>query len=142
MLDFDGVLCPDPPYFDESTESSREAYLKWIANAPIGTFVPRMLTVPDIVSYRCEYTREATEAWLASKGIVYERLHLWGDPSDDPAKQASSRTWQALEWKGKIYRESDCGLFVESCDRQSMDIATYARKPVLCWITKQLVCDW
>lgn len=142
MLDFDGVLCPDPPYFDESIESEREQYLRWIANVEVGTFVPRMLAVPDIVSYRCEYTREATEAWLASKGIVYERLHLWGDSSESPAKQASSRTWQAFEWKGKIYQESNCGLFIESCERQSIDIATYARKPVLCWITKQLVCDW
>lgn len=139
MLDFDGVLCPDPTHFCESTDAGREAYLQWIAEAPIGTFVPRMHLIPDIVSYRCEYTREASEAWLAKHGIKYERLHLWGDANATPAEQAASRTWQAKDWKGKIYRESKCGLFVESDERQSRDIASVANKPVLCWATKELM---
>lgn len=139
MLDFDGVLCPDPAHYDEETEEGRKAYLQWIAEAPLGTFVPRMLAVPDIVSYRCEYTREASEAWLAKHGIKYERLHLWGNPAEKPAMQAASRTWEASHWKGKIYRESKCGLFVESDDRQSRDIADFANKPVLCWSSKNLI---
>lgn len=138
MLDFDGVLCPDPSHYDESTDAGREAYLQWIAEVPIGTFVPRMHLVPDIVSYRCEYTREASEAWLAKHSIKYERLHLWGDINATPAEQAASRTWQAKDWKGKIYQQSKCGLFVESCKRQSRDIADFAKKPVLCWGTKEL----
>ena len=139
MLDFDGVLCPDPTHYDEETESGREAYLQWISKAPLGTFVPRMIAVPDIVSYRCEYTREASEAWLQNHGIKYERLHLWGDANATPTEQAASRTWQAKDWKGRIYRESKCGLFVESCERQSRDIADFANKPVLCWATKELM---
>jgi hypothetical protein len=139
MLDFDGVLCPDPSHYDESTEVGREAYLQWIAESPIGTFVPRMHLIPDIVSYRCEYTRQASEAWLAKYGIKYERLHLWGDANTTPAEQAASRTWQAKDWKGRLYRESKCGLFVESCERQANDIADFAKKPVLCWATKELL---
>ncbi len=139
MLDFDGVLCPDPKHYDEDTEEGRKAYLQWIAEVSIGTFVPRMFSVPDIVSYRCEYTREASEAWLTKHGIKYERLHLWGDANLTPAEQAASRTWQAKDWKGKIYRESRCGLFVESCERQARDIASVANKPVLCWGTKELI---
>jgi hypothetical protein len=139
MLDFDGVLCPDPTHYDEETESGREAYLRWISEAPLGTFVPRMIAVPDIVSYRCEYTREASEAWLHKHGIKYERLHLWGDASLPAVEQARSRTWEARDWKGKIYRESKCGLFVESCERQSRDIAGVAKKPVLCWDTRELM---
>jgi uncharacterized HAD superfamily protein len=139
MVDFDGVLCPDPTHYDEETESGRESYLKWIADAPLGTFVSRMYPIPDIVSYRCEYTREASETWLAKHGIKYERLHLWGDANLSPAEQARSRIWSATHWKGKIYRESKCGLFVESCERQSRDIAGVAKKPVLCWDTKELI---
>jgi len=139
MVDFDGVLCPDPSHYDESTDEGRDAYLQWITESPLGTFVPRMFSVPDIVSYRCEYTREASETWLARHGIKYERLHLWGDVNATPAEQAASRTWQAKEWKGRIYRESKCGLFVESCARQSKDIVDVAKKPVLCWSTKELM---
>jgi hypothetical protein len=140
MVDFDGVLCPDPPrVFDETVDSDRQAYMDWLSNAPIGVFLPRMYPIPDIVSYRCEYTREASEAWLARNGIKYERLHLWGDASQSPAEQAQSRTWSATHWKGKIYRESKCGLFVESCERQSRDITDFAQKPVLCWSTKELL---
>lgn len=139
MVDFDGVLCPDPANYDETNDAGREAYLQWIVKVPLGTFVPRMIAVPDIVSYRCEYTREASEAWLAKHGIKYERLHLWGDANKSPAEQAASRTWQAKDWKGRIYRESKCGLFVESCERQSRDIANVAKKPVLCWATKELL---
>jgi hypothetical protein len=140
MVDFDGVLCPDPPrVFDETVDSDRQAYLDWLINAPIGVFLPRMYPIPDIVSYRCEYTREASEAWLARHGIKYERLHLWGDANATPAEQAASRTWQAKDWKGRLYRESKCGLFVESCERQSRDIADFAQKPVLCWSTKALL---
>lgn len=139
MLDFDGVLCPDPTHYDETTEAGQQAYLQWITEAPLGTFVPRMIAVPDIVSYRCEYTREASEAWLHKHGIKYERLHLWGDASLPAVEQARSRTWEARDWKGKIYRESNCGLFVESCERQSRDIASVAKKPVLCWDTRELM---
>lgn len=139
MLDFDGVLCPDPPHFDETTDSGREAYLDWIANAKLGSFVPRMYTIPDIVSYRCEYTRPATEAWLSRQGVKYDRLHLWGDPNSSPATQASSRTWQAREWKGRIYNDSACGLFVESSEAQARDICSVGSKPVLCWDTRELL---
>lgn len=139
MLDFDGVLCPDPAYFDECTDHGRETYLKWMEEVPLGAFVPRMVSIPDIVSYRCEYTREVSEAWLTKHKIKYERLHLWGDASLPAAEQARSRNWLATQWKGKIYRESKCGLFVESCERQSRDIANVSKKPVLCWTTKELL---
>lgn len=140
MVDFDGVLCPNPPrIFDETIDSDRKAYLDWLSNAPIGSFLSRMYPIPDIVSYRCEYTRESSEAWLARNGIKYERLHLWGNASLPASEQARSRTWEAQNWKGKIYRESKCGLFVESCERQSRDIAGVAKKPVLCWDTRELI---
>lgn len=140
MVDFDGVLCPDPPrVFEETIKEDREAYLEWIKNAQLGSFVSRMYPIPDIVSYRCEYTRQATESWLARQGIIYERLHLWGDASQSPEMQATSRTWAAKDWKGHIYNHSNAGLFVESNEIQSQDIASVASKPVLCWGRKQLI---
>lgn len=139
MLDFDGVLCLDPTHFDEATDSGRAAYMAWIESAPLGSFVPRMQSIPSIVSYRCEYTRQASESWLRRHGIQFDRLHLWGNPSDSPAGQASSRSWRAADWKGRLFRDSDCGLFVESDRRQAQDIAAVAGKPVVCWDSRELI---
>lgn len=122
VVDFDGVLCQDPPQlFDEDRD--RQAYLNWIENAPLGRFVPRMYSVPDIVSYRCEYTREASEAWLAKHKVRYDRLHLW--PHDH-----RSRDWGP--WKGDFYKNSKHGLFVESNEQQAKVIAQISGKKVLC----------
>ncbi len=122
VVDFDGVLCQDPPQVFEE-ERDRQAYLNWIANAPLGRFAPRMFAVPDIVSYRCEYTREATVAWLAKHNIKYDRLHLW---PDDP----SERDWGP--WKARFYQNSNHGLFVESNEHQAKIIADISGKKVLC----------
>jgi hypothetical protein len=139
MIDFDGVLCPDgPPGFDETTSAGRSVFLDWLANAPLGSFVPRMYAIPEIVSYRCEYTRAVSEEWLARNGIKFDQLRLWGNPSDSPEVQVATRTWRACDWKGKLYSQSASGLFVESCALQAEDIGKVSRKPVLCWDTKHM----
>jgi hypothetical protein len=138
VCDMDGVICHDPPRaFDETSDTDRAAYLKWLADAPLGTFLPRMYDVPVIVSWRCEYTREATEAWLRRHHIKYSRLVLWGDPKQTPAEQAMSRTWQPMDHKGRILLERDYAMIVESCEHQSRAIHEATGRPVLCWDTKE-----
>lgn len=122
-VDLDGILCFDPPPFDETTMEGRSDYLDWIASATI-KYPSRWGPIASIVSYRCEYTRSATEAWLAKSGIRFDKLHLFpGEPQE--------RTFKASQWKGKLYKSSPHKLFIESCSSQARDIHQFTRKPVL-----------
>jgi hypothetical protein len=138
VCDMDGVICQDPPrHFDETNDDDRDAYLRWLADAPLGTFLPRMHDVPVIVSWRCEYTRSLTEHWLRRHHIKYKRLVLWGDNSQKPAEQSASRTWQPLDHKGRILLEANYAMIVESCEHQSRAICEATGKSVLCWDAKE-----
>jgi uncharacterized HAD superfamily protein len=122
-VDLDGVLCFDPPVFDETTDSGRRDYLKWVRNAKV-KYPARLEPVSAIVSYRCEYARKATEDWLRESGIKYESLHLFpGEPKE--------RVFKANQWKGAFYRSSNHSLFVESSSSQANGIWEYSKKPVL-----------
>lgn len=122
-VDLDGVLCYDPPYFDETNEEDRERYLNWIINAK-PKYPARHVNIDTIVSYRCEYTRAATEEWLRKQGIKYNHLLLFpGQPQE--------RNWSANQWKGAIYKNKRLKLFVESSSKQAMDIAAFTKKPVI-----------
>lgn len=130
-VDLDGVLCYDPPYFDETSNEGRARYLEWIRNATV-RHPARWGALPAIVSYRCEYTREATEEWLKKSGILYDSLHLFpGKPQE--------RTFRANQWKGKFYKKSPHGLFVESSALQAKGIREYSGKPVLDLENKQML---
>lgn len=130
--DLDGVFCPDPPrVFDETDPVDRQAYLDWIADAPLGSYVPRMFKVPLIVSYRCEYTRPITEAWLAKHRINYDKLQLWPGPPE-------TRPFDA-KFKAEAYASRNFGLFIESDANQAAAIASTTGKRVLCLDSKQMI---
>lgn len=133
VVDLDGVLCFDPPKFDEETQAGRESYLDWVRNAKV-KYPARFIRLPAIVSYRCEYAREATEEWLQKAGVKYDSLHLFpGDPRD--------RTFQAKQLKGAFYKKNNYGLFVESSSSQAWDIWNYSKKPVLDLEGKKVIGD-
>jgi hypoxanthine phosphoribosyltransferase len=104
--DLDGILC------DEKT----------------GTAIhrPVRLPVPLIVTGRSQCVRPQTEAWLAANGIRYNLLVMgpWEEPLPD--LETIGR------WKGGIYRDSECRLFVESDPTQAKAIFQVAGKEVLC----------
>lgn len=130
-VDLDGVLCYDPPEFDETTDEGRAKYLEWIRDAPV-RYPARWGPLSAIVSYRCEYTRQVTEAWLEKSGIRFDRLHLFpGEPQD--------RTFKASQWKGKYYKSSRHCLFVESSSSQAKGIREFSGKPVLDLENKQML---
>jgi hypothetical protein len=130
-VDLDGVLCYDPPEFDETTEAGRAEYLEWIRNATV-RYPARWGPLSAIVSYRCEYTREATEEWLRKSGIGFDALHLFpGEPQE--------RTFKANQWKGRFYKSSPHRLFVESSASQARGIREYSGKPVLDLENKQML---
>ncbi len=130
-IDLDGVLCFDPPPFDETTPEGRAAYLAWMASARV-RYPARWGKIAAIVSYRCEYTRQVTEAWLAAHGIEFDALHLFpGEPAE--------RTFNADQWKGKFYKTSPAKLFIESSATQARSIHAFTRKPVLDLESKRIL---
>ena len=52
-------------------------------------------------------------------------------------KQRSSQA--AAAWKADVYRRTGASLFIESDVRQAVEIATLARKDVLCIDTMQMI---
>lgn len=134
-LDFDGVLCDDPPRaFDESNPIDRQRYLEWIADAP-PLNLPRHRSVPLIVTNRAAYTEPATIAWLDRYRIKADRIAFWpGEPE--------SRTWAddfIRQHKAAQYAASDCCLFVESDSWQANAIARHTGRRVLDLQAQQII---
>lgn len=121
-VDIDGVLCHDPAA-EENDDGAR--YLEFLltarplyrASRPIGC----------LVTSRLEKYRAETEAWLARNKIAYNELVML-----DVASAAERRRLNLHgEFKGKVYRDRDAVLFIESEHRQAIDIARISGKPVL-----------
>jgi orotate phosphoribosyltransferase len=129
-LDLDGVLCHDPS-FDENDDGPR--YRAFIENArPL--LLPRA-PVRYIVTSRLEEWREETEAWLDRHGVRFEELVML-----DSSSAAHRRELRLhAPHKAEFYRRSDAVLFIESSVRQSIEIASLAKKPVLCMDVMRMV---
>lgn len=119
-VDFDGILCHDPPMPD----SQRLAYESWLPQAP-PLYTPRLHPIPLIVTFRLEKYRALTEAWLRRQGIRWQRLIMHSATSPEERDFIP-------QYKGDAYRASGCSLFIESDPRQAHEIADYTGLPVLC----------
>lgn len=122
-FDIDGVLCFDPTS-DQNDDG--EAYTQFIQTA-------RPLLVPGqkiahLVTSRLERYRSQTEAWLAANDIEYGKLWMLDLPN------AAERRRQGAHgsFKAGVYRQLDeTIIFVESEERQAIEIARRSGKPVL-----------
>jgi orotate phosphoribosyltransferase len=128
MCDLDGVLCRDPPVFDDGGP----AYEAAIGDA-VPLYLPRR-PVGALVSCRLERWRPTTEAWLRRHHVAARELILHPAPS----AEARRRRGHYGRWKGEHYGASRCTLFVESSALQAPAIARVAQKPVLCLEDKRL----
>lgn len=129
-FDIDGVLCPDPTVDDDGP-----LYTAYIASAPI--LHKPSVEIDTIVTTRLEKYRDVTEGWLRSHGIKYKRLVML----DMPTKEERTRWGKHGIFKGEIYRDSDCYLFVESSLLQAEDIVRISHKPVFCIETFSMIND-
>lgn len=123
-LDMDGIICHDCPR-DDDDDGPR--YAKWLDEVrPLN--LPRKEPVPLIVTARLEKYRKLTEAWLRRWGVRWNKLVMgtWA------TKDERSRNYNAGEYKGGVYKRSDCILFVESCPHQAEEIAKASGKRVIC----------
>jgi hypothetical protein len=123
-LDFDGVICEDCPRDGDDTPEGTERYRQWIINAQ-PKWLPRITSVPLIVTFRQERFRRETEAWMHKWGVTCDRLVM--DQSDTFA----ARRFDVAKHKGDTFRESDCCLFIESNEMQARIIQKVAQKPVI-----------
>lgn len=122
MSDIDGILCHDPPVFDDDGV----VYEQSIINA-VPLYIPTV-KVHTLISMRLERWRAITEAWLERHGVQYKSLILC------PCKSAAERRAQGGygEFKAQHYMQSRCNLFVESDPKQAEVIAKVSGKPVIC----------
>jgi len=128
-LDIDGVLCRDPSR-EENDDCVR--YHRFLT-----TVNPRIVPsvqVHTLVTSRLEKYRQETVAWLAKHGISYKRLIMHPAPTAVARRQAGDHAKR----KAHAYHPTHYKLFVESSQRQSLEINRLTKKPVLCTDTGKL----
>lgn len=94
-VDFDGVLCHNPPH---------QARPKFLA---------RLAPIRAIISARPESEREQSEAWLNSHGVLYQSLRLWPGSEADRWDIERVAAWKAAECSAagaEFYIESEPDL--------------------------------
>lgn len=121
-LDMDGVLCEDPPVFDDDGE----AYQRALATAQ-PKHLPRV-AVGTIVTCRLDRWRSLTHRWLMDHGVYYRKLVMADYPT---AAERRQRCSDYGRWKGDQYRRAAATLFIESATEQAVAIARESKKPVL-----------
>jgi hypothetical protein len=92
---------------------------------------PRVCECPLLITGRAEKWRKLTEDQLNDHGIRWTRLEM--------LPNGMNPTWQncALH-KALVFRESECGLFIESCPLQAELINHLSKRPVICPRTEKV----
>ncbi len=126
----DGVLCLDPTKEEIDDDSCYESFLRSVPVLRVPT-----RKIGWLVTSRLERYRSQTEDWLARAGIRYSELLML----DLPGAQSPRRLGTHGEFKGKIYRELQSPLFIDSGLPQAVTIADMAGKPVLSLPTNEMI---
>lgn len=129
-VDIDGVLCTDPGFFQNDDSHRYEEFLS--SAKPI--IIPTQ-RIGYLVTCRLEKYRGQTESWLQKYGVEYDNLLML----DVPDAATRLREFNQGEFKGEIYRNTDCFVFIESSYEQAVEICNIAKKPVFCTENSQLI---
>ena len=100
-IDFDGILCPDPPF------GSGPEYELWLSDAK-RLLAIRMYKVKAIITARGEKYRNITEAWLKRYGIAYQNLIM--------APEHGMSVDDIIKFKYDTIKKLGLTYFVESAD--------------------------
>jgi uncharacterized HAD superfamily protein len=124
MFDMDGVLCEDW-IGNEVIDGVR--YKKHLLEAkPL--YIPQV-PIHAIVTGRLEKYRSETADWLMRHGVAYRYLFM--HPAATP--QERQRAGDHAARKAEVYTNHPKAIvFVESCLKQSQQIAEATQRPVLC----------
>lgn len=126
-FDMDGVLCRDPDVFDDDGLLYQEC---------ISTIEPLFLptySIDHIITNRIERWRPITEAWLKDHNITYNRLIMQKYKSAQARRNNSTPSG----YKSQHYSKINSALFIESCDKQAIDINKLSKKPTYCMETNK-----
>jgi len=129
-LDIDGVLCVDPTA-DQNDDGPN--YRDFLGCArPL--FIPSV-KVAHLVTSRLEKYRAETEDWLQRNGVQYDRLHMLDLPSAEERRRLGVHS----KFKADVYaRHPLTRLFIESEERQAIEIMKASGKPVYCIETNEM----
>ena len=126
-LDIDGVLCLDPTTEQNDDGPNYRDFLS--ATRPL--FIPS-LKVAHLVTSRLEKYRPETEEWLQRNGVQYGTLHMLDLPSAEERRRLKIHH----KFKAEVYaRHPQTRLFVESEERQAIEIMQYTGLPLSCMIS-------
>jgi uncharacterized HAD superfamily protein/hypoxanthine phosphoribosyltransferase len=129
-VNIDGVLCPD---LVDAENDDGPNYERFLTDAlPLHRPTQR---IACIATSRLEKYRPQTEAWLKRHGIAYDKLVMLDLPSMEERRRLGCHG----QFKGKVYRDSDAIIFIESEHAQAIEIAKIAGKPVLSLEGQQIV---
>jgi len=84
--------------------------------------------VGHLVTCRLEKDREATVKWLQKYNIKYDELHMMKYNTPEERR----RDGMHAKYKADIYKRTGCKLFIESSEKQAIEIHRLTRKPVIC----------
>ncbi len=121
-VDIDGVLCVDPTQ-EENDDGERYRFFLEHATPKI---IPTR-RIKYIVSSRLEKYREETENWLIKNKVSYDKLFLLDSTAEERRKNGLHAVF-----KSKVYKQSDCWLFIESEPWQAAHISKETQKLVYC----------
>ncbi|WP_417539888.1 phosphoribosyltransferase family protein [Marinobacter sp.] len=129
-LDIDGVLCVDP---DMEQNDDGPRYRDFLAcTRPL--FIPSV-KVAHLVTSRLEKYRAETEEWLKRNGVEYGTLHML----DLPTAEERRRLGIHSRFKAEVYtKQLLTRLFVESEEKQAIEIMKLSGKPVYCIETNEM----
>lgn len=122
-FDIDGVLCVDPT---KEQNDDGERYIDFILNAP-PLFLPTA-RIHALVTSRLEKYRPQTEQWMQKHGIEYDHLIML----DLPNKEARIAAKAHGKHKANYFKKSDAVFFIESDEKQAIEISQLSGKPVYC----------
>lgn len=121
-FDIDGVLCDDP-LAEQNDDGIR--YLDFIHNTKLK--IKPTGKIGYLVTSRLEKYREATEEWMQKNGIEYDSLIMLDTSADERVQNNLHASFKA-----DFYKSSDALLFIESEERQAIEICQKSKKPVYC----------
>lgn len=125
-VDMDGVLCRDCLKHEDDDGPE---YLKFISNADLKFQTD--FEIGAIVTSRLEKYRNQTEEWLHNNNINYSKLYM------GPWESKEKRKGNQAAWKADVYQKTRKLLFIESSEKEAIEIAKISQKPVWCIDTQK-----
>lgn len=129
-VDIDGVLCPDPKYYEDDDGDIYEQFLRSVPALRIPTY-----TIGWLVTCRLEKYRVLTVEWLRQHSIRFNNLIMM----EYPDKKTRQREGAYSRFKASVYLKTGADLFIESSPHEAEEIVRLSGKYVYCTSTHLMI---